>query len=136
VAGYAGARPRSRLLGRRGPTVSGDLPRDPATAALPRRRVRGSGATRARQRTGRTGILVAGIVVTFALGFVSLAQTVRVSANDIERDRLAAERQIMLDEQDQIRSDLYRLGREPAVRKQALDGGLGQLVDPLIVPAR
>jgi hypothetical protein len=98
--------------------------------------VRGGGATRARQRTGRTGILVAGIVVTFALGFVSLAQTVRVSANDIERDRLAAERQVLVAEQDAIRSDLYRLGREPAVRKQALDAGLGQLVDPLIIPAR
>jgi carbonic anhydrase len=98
--------------------------------------VRGSGVVRARQRTGRTGILAAGIVVTFALGFVSLAQTVRVSATDIERDRLAAERQVLLDEQSQIRSDLNRLGREPAVRKQALDAGLGQLVDPLIVPAR
>ena len=98
--------------------------------------MRGGGAVRARQRTGRTGILVAGIVVTFVLGFVSLAQTVRVSATDIERDRLAAERQVLLDEQGQIRSDLYRLGREPAVRKQALDAGLGQLVDPLVVPAR
>jgi len=135
VAGYAGARPRSGLLGRRPATAPGE-PRDPGAASLPRRRVRGGGATRARQRTGRTGILVAGIVVTFALGFVSLAQTVRVSANDIERDRLAAERQVLVAEQDAIRSDLYRLGREPAVRKQALDAGLGQLVDPLIIPAR
>jgi hypothetical protein len=79
--------------------------------------------------------MAAAIVVTFALGFVSLAQTVRVSANDIERDRLAAEHRILLDEQGAIRSDLYRLGREPAVRKQALDAGLGQLVDPLIVAA-
>jgi len=98
--------------------------------------VRGGEAIRARQRTGRTGVIAAGIVVTFVLGFVSLAQTVRVSASDVERDRLAAERQVMVDEQSQIRSDLFRLGREPAVRKQALDAGLGQLVDPLIVPAR
>ena len=136
MASYAGARPRSGLLGRRRPAGAGELPRDPGAAALSRRRVRGSGVVRARQRTGRTGILAAGIVVTFALGFVSLAQTVRVSATDVERDRLAAERQVLLDEQSQIRSDLYRLGREPAVRKQALDAGLGQLVDPLIVPAR
>ena len=33
-------------------------------------------------------------------------------------------------------ADLSRLGREPAIRKLALDAGLGQLVDPLIVPAR
>jgi hypothetical protein len=98
--------------------------------------VRGGVASRARRRSGRTGILVAGIVLTFGLGFVSLAQTVRVSANGVEVDRILAERQIMLAEQDQLRSDLYRLGREPAIRKQALDAGLGQLVDPLIVPAR
>jgi hypothetical protein len=79
---------------------------------------------------------VGGIVLVFALGFVSLVQTVRVSANGVEVDRILADRQILLTEQDQLRSDLYRLGREPAIRKQALDAGLGQLVDPLIVPAR
>ncbi len=103
---------------------------------MPRRRVRGETASRARRRSSRTGILVACIVVAFALGFVSLVQTVRVSANQVERDQLGVERTILVDEQQQIRLDLYRLGREPAVRKQALDAGLGQLVDPLIVPAR
>ncbi len=33
-------------------------------------------------------------------------------------------------------ADLSRLGREPAIRTLALEAGLGQLVDPLIVPAR
>ncbi len=79
---------------------------------------------------------MAAIVVTFGLAFVSLAQTVRVSATQVEQDQLAAQLQILESEQGQIRSDLYRLGREPAVRKQALDAGLGQLVDPLVVPAR
>jgi hypothetical protein len=135
VAGYAGARPRSGLLGR-GPARSRTVPSTRAAGTLPRRRVRGAATSRARQRSGRTGIIVAGIVVTFGLGFVSLAQTVRVSANGVEVDRILAERQILLAQQDQLRSDLYRLGREPAIRKQALDAGLGQLVDPLIVPAR
>jgi len=93
-------------------------------------------ASRARRRSGRTGILIAGIVLTFGLGFVSLAQTVRVSANGVEVDRILAQRAILLAEQEQLRSDLERLGREPAIRKQALDAGLGVLVDPLIVPAR
>jgi hypothetical protein len=79
---------------------------------------------------------VAGIVVTFGLGLVSLAQTVRVSANGLEVERLRAERQILVAEQQEIKSDLYRLGLEPAVRKQALDAGLGQLLDPLVLPAR
>jgi hypothetical protein len=136
VAGYAGARPRSGLLGRRLPAPSEEAQGDPRVGAGPRRRVRGGVASRARRRSGRTGTLVAGIVLTFGLGFVSLAQTVRVSANGVEVDRILAARQVMLAEQDQLRSDLYRLGREPAIRKQALGAGLGQLVDPLIVPAR
>jgi hypothetical protein len=138
VAGYAGARPRSGLLGRRGSATA--PPRELAggsrAGALPRRRVRAGTASRARRRSGRTGILVAGIVVTFALGFVSLSQTVRVSATGVEREQLGAELQILQSEQAELRSNLNRLGREPAVRKQALDVGLGQLVDPLVVPAR
>lgn len=140
MAGYAGARPRSGLLGRRGPASSrpatGTGTGDPRAAALPRRRIRGGAATRARGRSGRTGLVVAGIVVTFGLGLVSLAQTVRVSANGLEVERLRAERQILLAEQQEIRSDLFRLGSEPAVRKQALDAGLGQLLEPLVLPAR
>lgn len=136
MAGYAGARPRTGVLGRRLPAPPGETRGEPRVGAGPRRRVRGGLVSRARRRSGRTGILVAGIVLTFSLGFVSLAQTVRVSANGVEVDRILAERQIMLAEQEQMRSDLSRLGREPAIRKQALDAGLGQLVDPLIVPAR
>ncbi len=136
MAGYAGARPRTGILGRRSPAPVRDTRGDPLAGAGSRRRVRGGVVTRARRRSGRTGLLVAGIVLTFGLGFVSLAQTVRVSANGVEVDRILAERQILLAEQDQLRSDLYRLGREPAIRKKALDAGLGQLVDPLIVPAR
>lgn len=135
MAGYAGARPRTGLLGRAAPRSRGIAP-GRSTTDLPRRNVRGSAATRAQQRTGRTGFLAAAIVVTFGLGFVSLAQTVRVSATGIERDRLDAERTLLLAEQQEIKSDLYRLGREPAVRKQALDAGLGQLLDPLVIPAR
>jgi hypothetical protein len=138
VAGYAGARPRTGLLGRRSPAPSRPAAGtgDPRATALPRRRVRGGAATRARGRSGRTGLIVAAIVVTFGLGLVSLAQTVRVSANGLEVERLRAERQILVAEQQEIRSDLYRLGSEPAVRKQALDAGLGQLLEPLVLPAR
>lgn len=136
MAGYAGARPRTGVLGRRVAVPPGETLGDPRAGSRARRPVRGGIVSRARRRSGRTGILVAGIVLTFGLGFVSLAQTVRVSANGVEVDRILADRQILLAEQDQLRSDLYRLGREPAIRKQALDAGLGQLVDPLIVPAR
>ena len=136
MAGYAGARPRSGVLGRRGVTPARDSSGDRRAGTGARRRVRGGVVSRAQRRSGRTGLLVAGIVLTFGLAFVSLAQTVRVNANGVDVDRILADRQIMLAEQDQLRSNLFRLGREPAIRKQALDAGLGQLVDPLIVPAR
>jgi hypothetical protein len=136
MAGYAGARPRTGLLGRRVAPAPRDLPADPRAATLPRRRVRAGTASRARRRSGQTGLIAAGIVIAFGLAFVSLAQTVKVSAGQVELDQLNAEYAILEAEQAEIRSDLYRLGREPAVRKQALDAGLGQLVNPLVLPAR
>ena len=109
VAGYAGARPRTGVLGRRVAPPAGEsrgraADRDAFAAPGPR------AASSAAPGGGRarTGILIAGIVVAFGLGFFSLAQTVRVSATDVEVDRILAERQILLAEQDQLRADLYR----------------------------
>jgi hypothetical protein len=77
-----------------------------------------------------------GIVVIFLLGLFSLTQTVSVSATEFDVDRLISARQeLEANERDMV-ADLSRLGREPAIRKLALDAGLGQLVDPLVVPAR
>ncbi len=42
----------------------------------------------------------------------------------------------MAADQQQLTSDLSRLGSEPAIRKQAFDLGLSQLGDPLVVDAR
>ena len=47
----------------------------------------------------------------------------------VERDRLDARLQ-------EITSDVSRLGREPAIRKLALDDGLGQLGEAVVLPAR
>jgi hypothetical protein len=35
-----------------------------------------------------------------------------------------------------LQSDLNRLGREPAIRKLALDAGLAQLAPPIVLSAR
>ena len=50
VAGYAGARPRSGLLGRRGASLPRELSGDPRSGTLARRRVRSGTASRARRR--------------------------------------------------------------------------------------
>jgi hypothetical protein len=126
VAVYEGARPR---------TIS--LPRGPRVANAPtleRRRVRG--AFRAGRRTNRLGLVLGGIVVAFMLAFFSLAQQVRVTATSLDIGRLELERQRLEDAALDVRSDLNRLGREPAIRKQGIDAGLGQLAEPLILPAR
>ncbi len=79
---------------------------------------------------------IVGIVVVFLLGLFSLSQTVRVSATDFDVDRLIAARaELQANERDLI-ATLSSVGREPAIRTLALEAGLGQLADPLVVPAR
>jgi hypothetical protein len=123
MAVYEGARPRTIALPRR--------PRTTARPTLERRRVRA--AFRAGRRTNRLGIVLGAIVVAFMLAFFSLAQQVRVSATGLDIGRLELERSRLEDTATELRSDLNRLGREPAVRKQGLDAGLGQLSEPIVL---
>ncbi len=104
------------------------------TGSLPRRRTRAT--VRARRGQSRVGMLLGGIVIVFLLAFFSLVQTVRVSATGYDIDQLLVERDRLEAQRQELFSDLNRLGREPAIRKQAIDLGLGQLVEPLVVPAR
>jgi len=126
MAVFEGARPRPIALPRR--------PRVAEVPTLERRRVRG--AFRAGRRSNRLGLVLGGIVVAFMLAFFSLAQQIRVSATGLDIGRLDLERQRLEDTAADIRSDLNRLGREPAIRKQGIDAGLGQLSEPLILPSR
>ena len=140
MAGYAGARPRSGVLAPRrredSPVTRRGTIRSDRAVDLPRRVLRGASAVRSRRRQGRVGLLIVGIVVVFLLGLYSLTQTISVSATEFDVDRLIAARQeLEANERDMV-ADLSRLGREPAIRKLAFDAGLGQLVDPLVVPAR
>ncbi len=126
MAVYEGARPRPGLV----------LPRRQGigVGAVPRRRLRG--VVRAERRPRRLGLVLGGIVVGFLLAFFSLAQTVRVAATGYEAERFATELEQLDARARDLRSDLNRLGREPAVRKQATDLGLVPLGDPLVLPAR
>ena len=119
MAVYEGARPRTIGLPRARRVAQGPV--------LDRRRVRG--AIRAGRRTNRLGLILGAIVVAFMLAFFSLAQQVRVSATGLDIGRLD-------DAAADVRSDLNRLGREPAIRKQAIDAGLGQLSEPIVLPPR
>ena len=157
MAVYEGARPRPGFIGRgstpRRPHVverpqglgrsapgprpahaSLPLDRRPAAESIPRRR--GRARHRARPRSGRLGRVLGGIVVAFMLAFFSLAQTVRVTATDYEVDRLLTEQAQLQAMRQELLSDLNRLGREPAVRKQAIDLGLFPLAEPVVVRAR
>ena len=133
MAVYQGARPRSIALPR--PPLAGGRDEAPArTPTLARRRARS--AVRARRGPNRLAIVLGAIVVAFMLAFFSLAQEIRVSATTYDIGRLQLEHDRLDARLQEIQSDLNRLGREPAVRKLALDDGLGQLGEPLVLPAR
>jgi hypothetical protein len=126
MAIYEGARPRTIALPRR--------PRLADAPAMPRRRARS--AVRAHRSSSRPALVLGAIAVAFMLAFFSLAQQVRVSATSYDIGRLQIDQERLEARREDLASDLNRLGREPAVRKLALDGGLGQLGEPLVLPAR
>jgi multisubunit Na+/H+ antiporter MnhC subunit len=130
MAVYQGARRRTTVVPRIGLGAARTT-----EEALPRRRMRG--AVRARRRSpDRVGLVLGAIVVAFALAFFSLSQSMRVSATGYRIDKLEVQRQQLEAQAQELRTDLERLAGEPAIRKQALTIGLGQLDRPLVVEAR
>ncbi len=140
MAVYEGARPRPGLGSARPLPVAGPAARPVGRRlgldrpALPRRRARV--AVRAGRRPSRIGLALGGIVLAFLLGFFSLVQTISVSASGYDVDQIQAQETQFQAQSQQLQSDLSRLGGEPAIRKLAIDGGLAQLGEPLVVPAR
>ena len=126
MAVYQGARARTIVLPR-SPRVA-DVP------TLPRRRARS--AIRARRGPNRLAFALGAIVIAFMLMFFSLAQQVQVSATSYDIGQLQLQQSQLDSRLQELQSDLNRMGREPAVRKLALDDGLGQLAEPVVLPAR
>ena len=129
MAVYQGARPQPALFPGRAAQRG-----YPAAPSVPRRRIRG--AVRAQRQAGRVGFVLGGIVVAFLLAFFWLAQTVGVSATSYDIDQRAADRDRLEAQVRDLKSDLNRLGHEPAIRKQAIDADFGQLGEPEEISAR
>ena len=89
-----------------------------------------------RGRPSSVGIALAAIVIVFGAAFLSLSQSVRVAATGYDIVRLVSEHDRLQAISQDLRSDVDRLKSEYAIRKQALDAGMGQLGAPLIVEAR
>lgn len=89
-----------------------------------------------RNRPSSIGLAIAAIAIVFSVAFLSLSQSVRVAATGYDIVRLQSERERLEAVRQDLQSDVERLRSEPAIRKQALDAGLGQLGAPLIIPAR
>ncbi|HTK44542.1 MAG TPA: hypothetical protein VL749_04215 [Patescibacteria group bacterium] len=129
--GASAARPRAeRTANRRAGSARGATER--ARAAGGRRAARALAA----RRPSTVGVALAGIVLVFTAAFLSLSQSVRVAANGYDIVRLVSEHDRMQAIRQDLQADVERLGSEPAIRKQALDAGLGQLGAPLVVQAR
>lgn len=131
MAVYQGARQRTIVLPRR-PRI--ELGAAAVAVAMPRRRVRA--AVRARRGPSRLSILLAAIVVAFAGAFFSLSQDIRVSASGYEAERLVMQQQRLEARATDLRNELNRLGSAPAIRKLAIQSGLGPLPEPEVLPAR
>ena len=104
-------------------------------------RARAAGARRsarsvAVRRPPTVGIALAAIVLVFGAAFLSLSQSVRVAATGYDIVRLVSEQDRLQAIRQDLQSDVERLRSEPAIRKEALDAGLGQLGAPLVLPAR
>jgi hypothetical protein len=140
MAVYQGARQRAPLPfgldAARGTTATRG--RAPSTGIGVKRSAGRSSATRAvqRSRPSTVGIALAAIVIVFIAAFLSLSQSVRVAATGYDIVRLVSERDRLTAIKQDLQSDVDRLRGEPAIRKQALDAGLGQLGAPLHIPAR
>jgi cell division protein FtsL len=126
MAVYQGARQRTITLPR-APRIEVGRP------ALPRRRPRA--AVRAHRGPSRLALLLAAIVVAFAGAFFSLSQSIRVSATGYETDRLASQAQQIEDHAAELRNQLNRLGKAPAIKTLAVQAGLGPLPEPVVVAA-
>ena len=81
-------------------------------------------------------ILLAAIVIAFAAAFFSLSQDIRVSATGYEMDRLATQEMRLQAQAQDLRNELNRLGKAPAIRKLAIAAGLGPLPEPEVITAR
>ena len=156
MAVYQGARRRSPLPlgldalagGRSTPAsrrIADEAPSGKTRGAAHRVATRATGATgatraerasRSRTRPSSIGVALAAIVIVFSTAFLSLSQSVRVAATGYDTVRLISEHDRLEAIQQDLRSDVDRLRSEPAIRKQALDAGLGQLGAPLLIPAR
>jgi hypothetical protein len=148
MAVYQGARRRAALPlgldalapGRpRGVQQRADAPRrQPIAQAARKAHATGSRRTTAARRTRppSIGIALSAIVIVFSAAFLSLSQSVRVAATGYDIVRLVSEHARLEAIRQDLTSDVERLRSEPAIRKQALDAGLGQLGAPLVIPAR
>jgi len=145
MAVYQGARKPSGFalpwaVPGRGVGLPGSGPR-PATEAGATRSRRAASRSRAavRSRLGgqrRLPMVLAGIVVAFSVGFISLSQSLAVAATSYDIVRLQSEHDRLVALQQELQSDVSRLQGEPAIRKEALDAGLGQLGAAIVIPAR
>ena len=145
MAIYEGARRRASLpLGLdalvrrdgRAERASNDGGRETARPASKRGAPRAARSVAARRRPSSVGIALAAIVLVFGAAFLSLSQSVRVAATSYDITRLVSENERLQAISQDLRSDVDRLRSEYAIRKQALDAGMGQLGAPIIVEAR
>ena len=103
-------------------------------AYLPRRRA--PARARARRRSSRLGLTLAGIVTGFLLALFYLTQTIHVAATNYDVNHLLAERERLVRQLQSLEGDIARWGAEPAVVEGAQRLGLSRLGGTVRAPSR
>ena len=91
---------------------------------------------RARRGASRISLLLGAIVVVFAAAFFSLSRTSASPPRATSWTGSQPSSACSTITADDLHNELNRLGKSPAVRKQAIDAGLGPLPEPIVIPAR
>jgi hypothetical protein len=91
---------------------------------------------RARRRLRPTALALAGVLVAFLLGLVSLTQTLQATATNYQIDSLLIDRQRLQQELQSQQGAIAQWGSEPQVVQWAQQEGLNRLGGKVHVPAR
>jgi hypothetical protein len=106
----------------------------PYAVVVPRRRQ--PSRARARQGSSSIGLSLAGILVCFLLALFYLTQMVHMAATGYDIDALVIERNRLDQELQSLQGDIARWGAEPQILGEAQEIGLGDLGNPVRLPAR
>lgn len=91
--------------------------------------------SRARRRAHPAGLLLAGVLLTFMLGLLYLAQTIHLAGTNYQVEQMLLERDDLARQVQTLETTMLRWGAEPMVLERGQQAGLDPLGARLRLPA-